>query len=69
MNYVHVTDGELPVVDPSTGTGDGDPPIGLIAESILLKSSPLGVGGASFRGGIRSLIASNPLASANDLIL
>lgn len=32
-------------------------------------SSDAGVGGASFRGGMRSLIASNPFASANDVIL
>lgn len=31
--------------------------------------SSLGVVGTSFRGGIRSLIASNPLASAKDVIL
>lgn len=32
-------------------------------------SSLTGVGGASFRGGIRSFIASRPFASANDVIL
>lgn len=32
-------------------------------------SSDTGVGGASLRGGILSLIASRPLASANDVIL
>lgn len=32
-------------------------------------SSAAGDGGASFLGGIRSLIASRPLASANDVIL
>lgn len=31
--------------------------------------SSLGVNGASFLGGILSLIASNPFASANDVIL
>lgn len=33
------------------------------------RSSAAGDGGASFLGGIRSLIASRPLASANDVIL
>lgn len=32
-------------------------------------SSPPGVGGASFLGGILSLMASSPFASANDVIL
>lgn len=32
-------------------------------------SSDAGVGGASLRGGILSLMASSPLASANDVIL
>lgn len=33
------------------------------------RSSDAGDGGASFLGGMRSLIASRPLASANDVIL
>ncbi len=36
---------------------------------VLAGFSSKGEGGASFRGGIRSLIASKPLASANDVIL
>lgn len=36
---------------------------------ISFCGSSLGVGGASFRGGIRSLMASRPFASANEAIL
>lgn len=60
--YVHVADGVV-------ASGTGDTLIGLTAVWSLKKSSPLGVGGASLRGGIRSLIASSPFASANERIL
>lgn len=44
-----------------------DSMIGVVAA--VLAGSSLGVGGASFRGGILSFIASKPFASANERIL
>jgi hypothetical protein len=40
-----------------------------VGDTTGFLSSPPGVGGASFLGGILSLIASSPFASANDVIL
>lgn len=47
-------------------SADGD---GALELACCRTLSSLGVVGTSFRGGIRSLIASSPLASANDVIL
>lgn len=40
-----------------------------VGDTTDFLSSPPGVGGASFLGGILSLMASSPFASANDVIL
>ena len=40
-----------------------------VGDTTGFLSSPPGVGGASFLGGILSLMASSPFASANDVIL
>lgn len=47
------------------------PVVAVVVVGVLITgfSSLTGVGGASFLGGILSLIASRPFASANDVIL